>query len=147
MGKQTCLKHIWLFVLLWTTALIESERQFYQPASLSSQAQNKTLFSSSATFQDRALALLLFFRLHQGSRGGQNLVHNRDLEKHSAQKKPDITWRERWHPTARRAWNLQTSKAQTPLGSSVRLKACLQAMTLFLLTGGTLVPTTEMLCY
>lgn len=61
-GKHVCLKPLWLFVLLETTALTKNKRQFYpqEKASLPSQARNnKILFSSSSTFQDRALASLL----------------------------------------------------------------------------------------
>lgn len=146
-GKHACLKPAGLSVLLWTTVRTagrgSSAHRRRQRASLCSQAWTKTLLGSFIYPSGQSSGLASTLLTSPGQRRG----HSRGLQNHSAQKKSDITRRERRHPTAGRARHLQTSKAQTPLRSSVRLKACLQAMTLLLLTGGTLVPATEMLCY
>lgn len=119
-----------------------------QQASLSSQAwKTKMLFRFLIYLSGQSSSLASILLTWRQWRGAEFDARQGLTKTLSTEKKPDITRRERRHPTARRARCLQTSKAQTPLRSSVRLKACLQAMTLFLLTGGTMVPTTEMLCY
>lgn len=97
-GKHVCLKPPWLFVLLETTALTKNKRQFYpsEKASLPSQARNnEILFSSSSTFQDRS-SLASTLPTSSRQRSGTEFDAQQGLKKtHSAQKKSDITRRER----------------------------------------------------